>query len=70
MNSKNVAADWSYEETVEQVEDILQQIERGDLELTEVLEQFAIGVASLQQCEDFLATQQEQVELLLETLGD
>jgi exodeoxyribonuclease VII small subunit len=70
MKNKKVAADWSYEETVEQVEDILQQIERGELELTEVLEQFAIGVESLRQCEDFLATQQEQVELLLETLGD
>ncbi len=63
-------ADWSYEETVEKVETILDAIERGDLELKEVLEQFAIGVESLRQCEEFLTVQQEQVELLLETLED
>jgi exodeoxyribonuclease VII small subunit len=40
------------------------------LELKEVLEQFAIGVESLRQCEEFLTVQQEQVELLLETLED
>jgi exodeoxyribonuclease VII small subunit len=63
-------ADWSYEETVEKVETILDAIESGDLELKEVLEQFAIGVESLRQCEEFLTVQQEQVELLLETLED
>jgi exodeoxyribonuclease VII small subunit len=62
--------DWSYEATVEKVETILDAIESGDLELKEVLEQFAIGVESLRQCEEFLTVQQEQVELLLETLED
>jgi exodeoxyribonuclease VII small subunit len=45
-------------------------IEGGELELTEVFSQFAVAVESLQQCEIFLSAQREQVELLLENLGD
>jgi exodeoxyribonuclease VII small subunit len=60
---------WNYEETVEGVEEILAAIEGGDLELTEVFSQFAVAVDRLNQCENFLATQREQVELLLENLG-
>jgi exodeoxyribonuclease VII small subunit len=60
---------WNYEEAVAGVEEILTAIEGGNLELTEVFSQFAVAVDRLQQCENFLATQQEQVELLLENLG-
>lgn len=56
--------------TVAGVEAILGEIESGDLELTEVFSQFAIAVESLQQCENFLTQQREQVELLMENLGD
>jgi exodeoxyribonuclease VII small subunit len=61
---------WNYEQTVERVEEILEAIEGGELELTEVFSQFAVAVESLQQCENFLSAQREQVELLLENLGD
>lgn len=61
---------WNYEQTVERVEEILEAIEGGELELTEVFSQFAVAVESLQQCESFLSAQREQVELLLENLGD
>ena len=60
---------WNYEETVTGIEEILVAIEGGDLELTEVFSQFAVAVDHLNQCERFLATQREQVELLLEDLG-
>jgi exodeoxyribonuclease VII small subunit len=60
----------SYEERVERVEEILAAIESGDLELTAVFSQFAIAVDYLQQCENFLTQQREQVDLLLENLGD
>lgn len=60
---------WNYEETVNGVEEILAAIEGGDLELTEVFSQFAVAVDRLNQCENFLSTQREQVELLLENLG-
>jgi exodeoxyribonuclease VII small subunit len=61
---------WNYEQTVERVEEILEAIEGGELELTEIFSQFAVAVESLQQCENFLSAQREQVELLLENLGD
>jgi exodeoxyribonuclease VII small subunit len=62
--------EWNYEMAVAGVEIILAEIESGDLELTEVFSQFAIAVESLQQCENFLTQQREQVELLMENLGD
>lgn len=61
---------WNYEMTVARVEEILTEIEGGDLELSSVFSQFEIAVNSLQQCENFLSQQREQVELLLENLGD
>jgi exodeoxyribonuclease VII small subunit len=61
---------WNYEATVARVEEILNEIEGGDLELSSVFSQFEIAVNSLQQCENFLSQQREQVELLLENLGD
>ena len=35
-----------------------------------VFEEFEQAVADLQQCESFLQARQEQVDLLIETLGD
>ena len=60
---------WNSEVTVAGVEEILAAIEGGNLELTEVFSQFAVAVDRLNQCENFLSTQREQVELLLENLG-
>ncbi len=62
--------EWKYETAVERVEEILGEIEGGELELSEVFSQFAVAVKSLQECEDFLSRQREQVDLLLENLGD
>ena len=67
MAKKN---NWKYEETVDRVEEILAEIEGGDLDLAEVFSKFEIAVASLQQCESFLAEHSQRVELLLENLGD
>jgi exodeoxyribonuclease VII small subunit len=62
--------EWKYEAAVERVEAILGEIESGELELSEVFDRFAVAVDSLQQCEVFLSKQREQVDLLLENLGD
>ena len=62
--------EWNYEATVAQIEQILGEIEDGDLELNDVFGQFSKAVESLHQCEKILAQQREQVELLLENLGD
>jgi exodeoxyribonuclease VII small subunit len=62
--------EWKYEAAVARVEEILGEIESGELELSEVFDRFAVAVESLQQCEVFLSGQREQVDLLLENLGD
>ncbi len=61
---------WNYEATVTTVETIIRRIEQGELELAEVFDQFAIAVEQLRQCENFLTRQQQQVDLLIETLLD
>jgi exodeoxyribonuclease VII small subunit len=62
--------EWKYEAAVARVEEILGEIESGELELSEVFDRFVVAVESLQQCEVFLSGQREQVDLLLENLGD
>jgi exodeoxyribonuclease VII small subunit len=68
--SKQPIEDWNYELTVARVEEILDAIEGGELDLAEVFDRFAMGVDYLQQCDRFLTAHQERVELLLETLGE
>ncbi|MEC4816197.1 MAG: exodeoxyribonuclease VII small subunit [Scytonema sp. PMC 1069.18] len=61
---------WNYEAKVAEIERIIAQIEGGELELQEVFDQFATAIESLQQCEHFLQERQQQVDLLIETLGE
>lgn len=65
-----VPAGWNYEATVTEVEAIINRIEMGELELAEVFDQFATAVERLRQCETFLTRQQQQVDVLIETLLD
>jgi exodeoxyribonuclease VII small subunit len=66
--ASNLPDNWSYEETLQQVEAIATQLETGELPLAEVLERFAVAVGALQQCDQFLQMQQQQAALLIETL--
>ena len=61
---------WSYEAKVVEIETIIAQIEEGSLELQEVFDQFTKAVESLRECESFLQSSQQQVDLLIETLQD
>ena len=70
MKNETTLEGWNYEDTVDRVEEILAAIEGGDLDLAEVFSQFGVAVERLQECESFLAKQQAQVELLLETLDN
>ncbi len=65
---KSKVNDWSYETTVTQIEDILNLIERGEVDLADVFEQFSVAIEYLKQCEQFLGDRQSQVDLLIETL--
>jgi exodeoxyribonuclease VII small subunit len=68
--STRLPTNWRYEETVAEIETIIDQIERGELPLAEVFDQFSTAVGQLRQCEGFLNRQQQQVDLLIETLSD
>jgi exodeoxyribonuclease VII small subunit len=61
---------WNYEAKVAEVERIITQIEAGKLELEEVFDKFATAVEYLQECENFLQSSQQKVDLLIETLKD
>lgn len=62
--------DWSYEATVGTIEAVITELESGNLPLAEVLAQFEEAVGSLQRCEAYLSEKQQQVNVLIETLGD
>lgn len=62
--------DWVYEESVAHVEQVIERIETGELPLAEVFDQFAYAMQQLNQCEAFLNQQQQQMDLLIETLTD
>ena len=65
-----IQEDWNYQAAVAKVEAIIARIEAGELELEEVFDQFAAAVEYLRQCETFLRSRQQQVDLLIETLKD
>lgn len=62
--------DWHYEATIAKIEAIITRIELGELELSEVFEQFEIAVSQLRECEKFLGHHQQRMDLLIETLTD
>jgi exodeoxyribonuclease VII small subunit len=59
---------WNYEDTVTKVQDIIDEIESGDLDLAAVFEQFAIATEYLQECDVFLADKQKEMHNLIETI--
>lgn len=65
-----LSSHWSYEATVAEIETIINRIEMGELELAEIFDQFGTAIEHLRQCETFLGQQQQQMDLLIETLLD
>lgn len=59
---------WDYEHAVAEVEQIIRQIEQGELRLADVFEQFSAAIERLQQCEAFLNYHRQQIDVLIETL--
>ncbi len=60
----------SYEAKVAEVERIIARIEGGELELQQVFDEFATAVEYLRECEAFLHSSQQKIDLLIETLKD
>ncbi|NJK62813.1 MAG: exodeoxyribonuclease VII small subunit [Synechococcaceae cyanobacterium SM2_3_1] len=60
---------WRYESAIAEVETIIQRIESGELDLSEVIEQFQTAAHTLKQCDTFLTQKQNQVELIIEEIS-
>lgn len=58
----------NYEAKVSKIEEIIQQIETGNLEMTSMFESFSLAKQYLKECEDFLNQKQQQLDLDIETL--
>ncbi|MEO6079268.1 MAG: exodeoxyribonuclease VII small subunit [Steroidobacteraceae bacterium] len=67
MNRKNqsVAAPPDFEKSLQELEKLIAQLERGDLPLAESLALFEQGVALTRSCHASLAGAQQRVEILL-----
>lgn len=62
--------DWDYEGAIATVEEIVGDLESGDLDLGDAFARFAIAVERLKECEQFLTERQAQVDLAITTLED
>ena len=68
MAKAKTSQNWNYEETVSKVEEVIDRIESGELELAKVFEEFAVAKEGLDRCEKFLSEKQKQLDLSIEVL--
>ncbi len=57
----------SFEEQLESLEQIVEELEGGDLTLDEALERYERGVAAHKQCLQILAAAEKRIEVLLKS---
>ncbi|MGC4028291.1 MAG: exodeoxyribonuclease VII small subunit [Steroidobacteraceae bacterium] len=62
-------AEPDFEQSLQQLEELVSRLERGDLPLAEALTVFERGVALTRQCHDRLAEARQRVEILLKEGG-
>lgn len=60
----------NYQESLAQVEAIINEIESGDLNLTDLFQKIKVALDYLKQCESILMSSEQEMELLIETLRD
>ena len=70
MAKAKTSKNWNYEETVAKVEEIIDRIESGELELAKVFEEFAVATEGLDRCEAFLSEKQKQLDVSIEVLEE
>jgi len=59
-----------FEASLEELEALVERLERGDLQLEDALRSFERGVQLTRQCQGALAVAQQKVEILLKAGGD
>jgi exodeoxyribonuclease VII small subunit len=61
---------FNFEASMTELEDIVDQIESGELSLEEAMLQFEKGVVLTRQCQQALQAAEQKVKILLEKQGD
>ncbi|MFS8795385.1 exodeoxyribonuclease VII small subunit [Synechococcus sp. R55.8] len=69
MSRRKREEPWRYEAAIAEVETLIAQIESGELDLAEVVERFQQAAQTLKTCADFLEQKRQQVEIIIEQLG-
>lgn len=59
-----------FEQSLEQLKQVVAELETGNLTLTESLEMYQRGIANLQQCHASLENAKKQIEILVELDAD
>lgn len=59
-----------FEEALAELEQLVEQLERGDLSLEESLARFERGVGLARECRDSLAAAEQKIQILLEHEGE
>ncbi len=59
-----------FEEALAELEQLVEQLERGDLTLEQSLAQFERGVGLARECRESLSAAEQKVQILLERAGE
>lgn len=60
----------NFEHSLQQLEDLVEQLEQGDLPIEEALKAFEQGVTLTRECQAILQQAEQKVQLLTEQNGD
>ena len=64
--NKDKIKDLGFEESIEQLTDIVSKIERGEIELQESLEQYERGMRLIKHCREILEQAEQRIEKISE----
>jgi len=59
-----------FEQALAELEELVENLEKGDLSLEDSLQQFERGVSLARECRDSLAAAEQKVQVLLEKEGE
>ncbi|RMH22578.1 MAG: exodeoxyribonuclease VII small subunit [Gammaproteobacteria bacterium] len=68
--SKKQASGYQFEASLEKLENIIEQLEQGDLSLEQSLELFETGISLTKQCQKSLQRAEKRISVLREKNGE
>jgi exodeoxyribonuclease VII small subunit len=68
--SRKKKSDLNFEEALDELDHLLEQMESGKLSLEESLSQFEKGIKLTRQCQELLTQAEQKVEILVQKNGD